>query len=38
MDSMKASYFIEKFGHGIFNAVLLAALPAAVIATLIQAF
>ncbi len=36
MDSMNASYFIEKVGHGILNAFLLAALPTALVATLIQ--
>lgn len=38
MKSMSASYFIEKVGHGILNAFLLAALPTALISTLIQAF
>ena len=38
MNSMNASYFIEKVGHGILNACLLAALPVALISTLIQAF
>jgi hypothetical protein len=37
MNTMNASYFIEKVGHGILNAFLLAALPTALIATLIQA-
>jgi hypothetical protein len=37
MHSMNASYFIEKVGHGILNAFLLAALPTALVATLIQA-
>ncbi len=37
MNSMNASYFIEKVGHGILNAFLLAALPTALVATLIQA-
>lgn len=37
MDTMNASYFIEKVGHGILNAFLLAALPTALVATLIQA-
>ena len=36
MDTMNASYFIEKVGHGILNAFLLAALPTALVATLIQ--
>jgi hypothetical protein len=38
MNTMNASYFIEKVGHGILNAFLLAALPTALITTLIQAF
>ncbi len=37
MSTMNASYFIEKVGHGLLNAFLLAALPTAMIATLIQA-
>jgi hypothetical protein len=37
MHSMNASYFIEKVGHGVMNAFLLAALPTALVATLIQA-
>ena len=37
MNSMNASYFIEKVGHGIMNAFLLAALPTALIASLVQA-
>jgi hypothetical protein len=37
MHSMNASYFIEKVGHGIMNAFLLAALPTALIASLVQA-
>ena len=37
MSTMNASYFIEKIGHGILNTFLLAALPAALIASLIQA-
>ena len=36
MDTMNASYFIEKVGHGILNAFLLAALPTALVASLIQ--
>jgi len=36
MNTMNASYFIEKVGHGILNAFLLAALPTALVATLIQ--
>jgi len=38
MNTMKASYFIEKVGHGILNTFLLAALPTALVATLLQAF
>jgi len=38
MSTMNASYFIEKVGHGILNAFLLAALPTALVATLIQSF
>ena len=37
MNTMNASYFIEKIGHGVLNAFLLAALPTALISTLIQA-
>jgi hypothetical protein len=37
MNTMNASYFIEKVGHGVLNAMLLAALPTALVATLIQA-
>ena len=37
MNTMNVSYFIEKVGHGILNAFLLAALPTALVATLIQA-
>ena len=37
MSTMNASYFIEKVGHGIMNAFLLAALPTALIASLVQA-
>ena len=37
MNSMNASYFIEKVGHGVLNAFLLAALPTALVATLVQA-
>jgi hypothetical protein len=36
MNSMNASYFIEKVGHGILNAFLLAALPTALVALLVQ--
>jgi hypothetical protein len=38
MSTMSASHFIEKIGHGILNTFLLAALPTALITTLIQAF
>jgi hypothetical protein len=38
MNTMKTSYFIEKIGHGILNTFLLAALPTALVATLIQSF
>ena len=38
MKTMNASYFIEKVGHGILNAFLLAALPIALFTTLVQAF
>lgn len=37
MKTMSTSYFIEKIGHGILNVFLLAALPTALVATLIQA-
>lgn len=36
MSTMNASYFIEKVGHGVLNTFLLAALPTALVATLIQ--
>ena len=36
MNTMNASYFLEKVGHGILNAFLLAALPTALVATLLQ--
>ena len=38
MNTMKASYFIEKVGHGILNAFLLAALPTALVVILFQGF
>lgn len=38
MKAMNASYFIEKVGHGILNTFLLAALPTALVAILIQGF
>lgn len=37
MHTMNASYFIERVGHGVLNAFLLAAIPAAMVATLLQA-
>ena len=37
MNTMNASYFIEKVGHGVLNAFLLAALPTALVTTLVQA-
>jgi hypothetical protein len=37
MNTMNASIFLEKVGHGILNAFLLAALPTALVATLVQA-
>mgnify|MGYP001133230095 FL=1 len=36
MHTMNASYFIEKIGHGILNAFLLAAMPTALVATIVQ--
>jgi len=38
MNTMNVSCFIEKVGHGILNTFLLAALPTALVATLIQSF
>jgi len=38
MNTMNLSFFIEKVGHGILNTFLLAALPTALVATLIQGF
>lgn len=37
MNTLNASMFIEKIGYGVINACLLAALPTALIATLVQA-
>ena len=37
MHSMNTSYLIEKMGHRVINAFLLVALPAAVLATVLQA-
>jgi hypothetical protein len=36
MNTMSASYFVEKVGHGVLNAFLLAAMPTALVATLVQ--
>jgi hypothetical protein len=36
MNTMNASLFIEKVGHGIMNTFLLAALPTALVALLVQ--
>jgi len=36
MNTMNASYFIEKVGHGVLNAFLLAAMPTALVATIAQ--
>ena len=36
MNTMSASYFIEKVGHGVLNAFLLAAMPTALVATIVQ--
>jgi hypothetical protein len=38
MDTMNASLWMEKVGHAIVNAALLAALPTAIVAILIQSF
>jgi hypothetical protein len=38
MNSMNVSFWMEKVGHGLVNAVLLAALPTAAVAILVQAF
>ena len=37
MNTLNASLFMEKIGHGVINACLLAALPTALVATLVQA-
>lgn len=37
MQALNTTYLIERVGHGILNAFLLAAIPAALVATLIQA-
>ena len=36
MNTMSVSYFIEKVGHGILNAFMLAAIPTALVASLVQ--
>ena len=36
MNTMNASLFIEKVGHGVLNTLLLSALPVALIATIVQ--
>tara|TARA_R110002012_G_scaffold302549_2_gene503632 strand:+ start:119796 stop:119912 length:117 start_codon:yes stop_codon:yes gene_type:complete len=38
MNTMSASLWMEKVGHGIINAALLAAFPTALVACLVQAF
>ena len=38
MQAMKASLFMERYGHAVFNACLLASLPAAALAILLQGF
>lgn len=38
MHAMNASIWLEKVGHGFLNACLLAALPTAAVAILVQAF
>lgn len=38
MDTMSASLWMEKVGHAIINAALLAAFPTALVASLVQAF
>jgi hypothetical protein len=37
MQALNTTYLIERVGHGILNAFLLAAIPAALVATLVQA-
>ena len=37
MQALNTTYLIERVGHGILNGFLLAAIPAALVATLIQA-
>ncbi len=38
MNTMNASYFVEKVGHGVLNTFLLAVMPVAFISTLVQFF
>ena len=38
MQAMKASLFMERYGYGVLNACLLASLPAAALAILLQGF
>lgn len=38
MNTMSASLWIDKVGHAVINAALLAALPTALVAILVQAF
>ena len=38
MNTMSVSLWLDKIGHGFVNAILLAPLPTAVVAILIQAF
>lgn len=38
MNTMSVSLWLDKVGHGLINAALLAALPTAVVAILVQAF
>jgi hypothetical protein len=37
-DTMSASNWLDKVGHGVLNTILLAALPTALVAILTQAF
>lgn len=37
MQAMKASLFMDKLGYAFLNTVLIAALPAALVATIVQA-
>jgi hypothetical protein len=37
-NTMSASAWLDKVGHGVMNAILLAALPTALVAILVQAF